>query len=128
MKKSPLLIVTFMSIVYAIYTKNSSNPFVFGSFNFYSAFSMEHVLGSLFKFKHIVHYAITYLLAVYAFGFKGNQLKIIGCCFFLGLFIEVLQGFVPSRGASFTDLLPNVLGIVLGALLLQVMRVLKLES
>jgi VanZ family protein len=35
-------------------------------------------------------------------------------CLVLGLLIEILQGFVPTRGGSFTDIAPNILGILIG--------------
>ena len=113
MKFIPLTIISLISIVYAIYTKDNETPFIFEDFELRTSFKFDDLLNSLFKLKHIIHYIITYWLGLYAFG-KNEHKKVILFCLVLGLLIEILQGFVPTRGGSLTDIAPNILGILIG--------------
>jgi VanZ family protein len=113
MKFIPLTIISLISIVYAIYTKDNETPFMFDKFKLRTSIKFDYLLNSLFKLKHILHYIITYWLGLYAFG-KNEHKKVILFCLVLGLFIEILQGFVPTRGGSLTDIAPNILGILIG--------------
>lgn len=113
MKFIPLTILSLLSIVYAIYTKDNEAPFLFDNFEIRTSIKFDSLLNSLFKLKHILHYIITYWLGLYAFG-KNEHKKVILFCLVLGLLIEILQGFVPTRGGSLTDIAPNILGILIG--------------
>lgn len=113
MKFIPLTIISLISIVYAIYTKDNEAPFIFENFELRTSIKFDYLLNSLFKLKHILHYIITYWLGLYAFGKNGHK-KVILFCLVLGLLIEILQGFVPTRGGSLTDIAPNILGILIG--------------
>ena len=113
MRFIPLNILSLISIVYAIYTKDNEAPFVFENFEIRTSIKFDHLLNSVFKLKHILHYLITYWLGLYAFG-KNEHKKVILFCLVLGLLIEILQGFVPTRGGSLTDITPNILGILIG--------------
>lgn len=113
MKFIPLTIISIVSIVYAIYTKDNETPFKFENFEFRTSMKYDYLINSLFKLKHILHYIITYWLGLYAFGINEHK-KVIIFCLFLGLLIEILQGFVPTRGGAFTDIAPNILGILIG--------------
>ena len=113
MKFIPLTIISLISIVYAIYTKDSEAPFIFKNFELRTSIKFDALLNSFFKWKHILHYIITYLLGLYAFG-KNKHKKVIIFCIVLGLLIEILQGFVPTRGGALTDIAPNMLGILIG--------------
>lgn len=113
MKFIPLTFISLLSIVYAIYTKDSEVPFKFDKFELHTSIQFDYLLNSLFKLKHILHYIITYWLGLYAFG-KNEHKKVILFCLVLGLLIEILQGFVPTRGGSLTDIAPNILGMLIG--------------
>lgn len=113
MRFIPLTIISLISIVYAIYTKDNKAPFVFENFEIRTSINFDYLLNSLFKLKHILHYLITYWLGLYAFD-KNEHKKVILFCLVLGLLIEILQGFVPTRGGSLTDIAPNILGILIG--------------
>ena len=113
MKFIPLTIVTLSSIVYAIYSKDSEAPFRIGQFELNTSIQLDQLSKSLFKIKHIFHYIITYWLGLYAFG-KNQHKKVILLCIVLGILIEILQGFVPTRGGSLNDIAPNMLGVLIG--------------
>ena len=113
MKFIPLTIISLISTVYAIYTKDNEAPFIFENFELRTSIKFDYLLISLFKLKHVLHYIITYWLGLYAFG-KNEHKKVILFCLVLGLLIEILQGFVPTRGGSLTDIAPNILGILIG--------------
>ncbi len=115
MKFIPLTIVSLLSIVYAIYTKDSEAPFLFMDFELRTSIQFDALFNSIFKWKHILHYIITYWLGLYAFG-KNEHKKVILFCIVLGLLIEILQGFVPTRGGALTDIAPNILGMLIGYL------------
>ena len=109
----PLALVTLISVVYAIYTKDSGEPFKFEKFDLQTSIQIDYLYKSLFKLKHIFHYIITYWLGIYAFG-KNEHKQVILFCIVLGFLIEILQGFVPTRGGSLNDLIPNILGMLIG--------------
>lgn len=109
----PLTVITLISVVYAIYTKDSAESFKFDKFDIQTSIQIDFLSKSLFKFKHIFHYIITYWFGIYAFG-KNEHKKVIVFSMVLGLLIEILQGFVPTRGGSLNDLIPNILGILIG--------------
>ncbi len=115
MKAVPLIVVTLLSLIYAIYSKDPKKPIQFGEFKFYTSLSSEYIVASLFKMKHIIHYIVTYLLGIYAFGLKKKR-RVLILCFALSFFIEFIQGFVPMRGGTLTDLIPNILGVLIGML------------
>ena len=46
-------------------------------------------------------------------------------CIVLGLLIEILQGFVPTRGGSLNDLFPNILGMLIGYATITVIESIK---
>lgn len=127
MKFIPLTIISLISIVYAIYTKNIEAPFIFENFELRTSIKLDYLLNSLFKLKHILHYIITYWLGLYAFG-KNEHKKVILFCLVLGLLIEILQGFVPTRGGSLTDIAPNILGILIGYATSTVLKFKKIDS
>ncbi|WP_282068769.1 VanZ family protein [Olleya namhaensis] len=113
MKFIPLIIISLISIVYAIYSKDNEAPFIFDNFELRTSINFDNLLNSLFKWKHILHYIITYWLGLYAYG-KNEHKKVILFCLVLGFLIEILQGFAPTRGGSLTDIAPNILGILIG--------------
>ena len=113
MKFIPLIFISMISVVYAIYTKDSEVPFRFDKFELHTSIQFEYLVKSLFKLKHIFHYIITYWLGLYAFG-KNEHKKVILFCLALGTLIEILQGFVPERGGSLTDIAPNIIGMLIG--------------
>lgn len=127
MKFIPLTIISLISIVYAIYTKNIEAPFIFENFELRTSIKLDYLLNSMFKLKHILHYIITYWLGLYAFG-KNEHKKVILFCLVLGLLIEILQGFVPTRGGSLTDIAPNILGILIGYATSTVLKFKKIDS
>lgn len=109
----PLTLVTLFSIVYAIYTKDSDQPFMFEKFDLQTSIKIDDLYRSLFKLKHIFHYIVTYWLGIYAFG-KNEHKQVILFCIVLSFLIEIIQGFVPTRGGSLNDLTPNILGMLIG--------------
>ncbi len=86
---------------------------MFTDFQLNTSIQLDYLYNSLFKIKHIVHYIITYWLGLYAFG-KNEHKKVILYCLILGLLIETLQAFVPTRGGALTDIAPNILGMLIG--------------
>lgn len=121
MKFVPLIFITLISIVYAIYTKDSEVPFKFEKFEIRTSIQFDYLVNSLFKLKHIIHYIITYWLGLYAFG-KNEHKKVILFCLILGFFIEILQGFVPTRGGALTDMAPNILGMLIGYSTIKILK------
>ncbi len=73
------------------------------------------------KAVHVLTYFLLAFLAVNTFSRKKiNNPKI--CSFFyafsLGLFVEIVQYFLPYRSFEFWDILANLLGSFLGILLI----------
>ena len=73
---------------------------------------------SFFSQMHLDKLAHIFLYLVLAFLLKRDELTpwtVFIFCFFLGLFIEICQGyFLPSRYFEFYDLIANIIGYFIG--------------
>jgi VanZ family protein len=72
-----------------------------------------------------VMHVLTFVLLTVWFGAlqkqpgRGGQLKLVGALFFYAIAIEVLQSFTTYRSAEFADLVADLIGILLGGVLLR---------
>jgi VanZ family protein len=72
-----------------------------------------------------VMHALTFVLLTVWFGAlqkphgRSGQLKLVGALFFYAIAIEVLQSFTTYRSAEFADLVADLIGILLGGILLR---------
>ena len=79
------------------------------------------------KVAHVTEYAILSLLVSRSVGIKMNstireRLVPAGISSLYALSDEFHQSFVPSRGATYTDVMWDTLGAIIGATILQVIH------
>ena len=75
------------------------------------------------KFKHVLAFGCLATVAGLAWPVsRPTHFKIALALVLYGAFIEVVQSFIPSRDASWPDLLADAVGIAAGLLLLHVVR------
>lgn len=77
------------------------------------------------KFMHFFAYAILTLWLYLLFSSKNIFLKSILILFIYGLFIELLQDFIPNRHFSIMDIIANSLGIFISIMVVKKIKILK---
>jgi VanZ family protein len=78
------------------------------------------------KLNHLLAFSV--LAVVAAMGFAAAWWRIAAALLAYGGLIEILQAFLPPRGADLADLLTDGLGIAVGLLLAQGMRRVALSA
>jgi VanZ family protein len=71
--------------------------------------------GVIDKFEHAGAYGVLSVLALMAFERRQRQVIALVGLFFLGIGIELMQGYLGGREASALDQAANTLGILLAA-------------
>ena len=73
------------------------------------------------KLKHTTSFFVLYILLDIAL-YKRSSLQLFLGAFLYGVGIEIVQSFLPYREASNLDILANLVGIILGMLLLLALK------
>ena len=74
---------------------------------------------------HFFAYAMLTLWLYLLFSSKNIFLKSILILFIYGLFIELLQDFIPNRHFSIMDIIANSLGIFISIMVVKKIKLLK---
>ncbi|WP_165312845.1 VanZ family protein [Vibrio ziniensis] len=111
--KISLLSLYTLLIAYVTLSSDSSSDSVVPDLNTFG-------ISNLDKLAHTGAYALFYILAVTGFGMK--RLKSIRAILLIyGMILEILQTWVPQREPSLEDFLANLLGVILGSLVMFVL-------
>lgn len=79
------------------------------------------------KLNHILAFITLYMILSFAYKNLNTNLKFILLLFF-GIFIEIVQYFIPSRDFSFYDIVAYFIGVFIGYLLYKFTLILKLNN
>lgn len=78
-------------------------------------------INSWDKLNHILAFSVLYIVFSFSYNKINTPFKFV-LLLFLGLLIEVIQYFIPTREFSFYDLVANLVGIAFGYILYKLIR------
>jgi hypothetical protein len=90
-------------------------------YEFKTDMSSRAVGQSAVKRDHIMCFAILFALGSAIAG-RGRQLLIWVGLLALGLAIEIAQGFINTRSGQVSDLIPDLMGMIIGSLIAAALR------
>lgn len=76
----------------------------------------KYAIAHLDKILHFAAYAVFSVLAIAIFKTKRQVISICIIIILYGLVLELYQGTMPEREASFADFFANTVGVIFGAL------------
>ena len=85
------------------------------------ALSWQLVLFSLTKYGHLVRFVIFFLMTsvqVRGYSARAQYLISTGAVLAMGIYVELAEGFTGEGGCRLRDLVPDMAGALIGAILL----------
>lgn len=83
------------------------------TYEFGTDISAKAIINSATKLDHIAAFTVIFILAALVFGVDKLCITFVSS-FAFGVFIEVVQGSIYGRSGQVTDLIPDIMGIIIG--------------